>query len=276
MVLNKKNYKYLLQLYSRVGEYLQGADPKKDDLPEIIVYFCIIVEKIFKIKLHQKNPVLVFDNCKIKENDALLSIVNIKELDIETIKIREVIGRYKLVFEKEFSDEELQVILDIYNIRNHFVHSYKADGRILFDSENVVTKMGTVWEKISKQAIDLFGKVIIKANKPKKKYTETELEEVLKKEIEKKIKKQDTLYGITFPYEDHVRYSFTLGGEECPRCGSYGFSIEDSTSNVFNPTISLYSKGMASDLYKCKKCYLELTRKEYEIAKKLKEAKNDF
>ncbi|MBU2539802.1 hypothetical protein KJ786_01410 [Patescibacteria group bacterium] len=278
MKLDKKNYQFLLRLYSRVSEYLTESRPEVSDLPEIIVSFCIVVEKILKIKLHQKNSVLVFDNCKIKENDALIAIVNNKEFNIETIKIREVISRYKLMFEKELSDGEIQAILDIYNIRSHFIHSHRKDGHVLFDSENIIKKMGTVWDKISIQAIDLFGKGIIKTSKPKKKYTEAELEEVLKEQVSKKIKNLEPYYGVTassiFRNETCLRYSPTMGGivgeEECPRCGSFSFSVDNAITDPFSESIYLYSKGTPSDLYKCKKCHLELTRKEYELAKKIK------
>lgn len=268
----KQNYQYLFRLYSAVDEYLAHIPAKQKNLPEIIVSFCVVTEKIFKIKLHKENPILVYENIKIKENDALVAVIKEKELDIETIKIREVVSRYKLMFDDEFSDDEMQILIDIYNIRNHFIHGYKSDDEILLDRENIVKKMGTVWEKISAQAISVFGKDLIKAKKPKKKYSEEELEKVLIEEVKKKIEnfENDHVYSVS---NENFFYSPSpfINNEVCPRCGSYGFSTDNSiNSDVYLSTVSFISRNDISDLYKCKRCYLELTRKEYEIAKKIK------
>lgn len=285
------NYKYLLQLYSQIDDYLADVLDKQENLPEIVVAFCITIEKLFKIRLHGENPVLIYENSKIKENDALITIIKEKELSIETIKIGETINRYKLMFENEFSDDEMQVLIDIYNIRNHFIHGYKSDDDLLSDQENIIKKMGTVWEKISVQAVSIFGKDLIKANKPKKKYSEEELEKVLIEEVRKKIQSTGTEYNslglvyrdFTIPIQSPSAVSlgidrqyqvpssvFALGSEKCPRCGSYSFSLDEVNSSVIS-IASIYNPvGTFSDLYKCKNCNLELTKKEYEIAKKLK------
>ena len=279
----EKNYEYLLRLYSQVDDYLADTSGTQENLPEVVVAFCIITEKLFKLKLHKENPVLVYENTKLKENDALVSIVKEREINIETIKIGEVINRYKLMFENEFSDDEMQVLIDIYNARNHFIHGYQSDDKILSDEENIVKKMGTVWEKISAQGLSLFGKDLIKANKPKKKYSEEELEKVLIEEVRKKIQSTREEYGTSFgvtrgfainnelPLTSRFStYNSVLGftGEECPRCGSYDFYLDEPNPNVF--TLVYSSSRTFSDLYKCQRCNLELTKKEYEIAKKLK------
>lgn len=280
MDAKKENYNYLLKLYSFVDEYLSNNPIRQENLPEIVVSFCIVTEKIFKIRLHKKNPILVYDNSKIKENDALIAIIKKKELNIETIKIREVLSRYKLMFNNDFSDDEIQVLIDIYNIRNHFVHGYRSDDVILHDEENIVKKMGTVWEKISIQAQSLFGGKLIKLSKPKNKYSSVELEGVLIEEVRKKIKSCEKEYN-KHPFArfdasstSHSSYAglTELNEEKCPRCGSCGFSKYDNEINSFGfaHSINLYPIKKLYDLYYCKKCNLELTEKEYEIAKKLK------
>ncbi|MCK5466781.1 hypothetical protein KAI56_04795, partial [Candidatus Parcubacteria bacterium] len=156
MIKKKQNYKYIIRLYSFVDEYLSDVPEKHKNLPDVIVSFCIVTEKLFKIKLYKKNPVLVYENKKIKDNDALISVVKKKESNnMETIGIGETINRYKLVFDGKFSSDEMQALIDIYKVRNHFIHSYKSDDDMLSDSENIVKKMGTVWEKISVQAISI-------------------------------------------------------------------------------------------------------------------------
>ena len=273
----KKDHKYLLHLYYKVDDYLTNNQNNQEGLPDIVVSFCIVVEKIIKIKLHKKNPVLLFDNSKIKENDALVAIISKKEKNIETSKIGEILGRFKLVFKNIFSDDEMQALLDIYVIRNGFVHGYKPDSNILFDEEDIIKKLGTIWEKISNQAVILFGKDSIKKNKPKKKYSEEELEKVLEEEVRTKIKPIQRGYGIQRGYrldDDMLQVSGSVFGftsEKCPRCGSHEFSLDDRlNSDIYSVTsVSMYPIRTFSDLYKCKKCHLELTRKEYEIAKKL-------
>lgn len=290
--MEPKNYQYLLRIYSLVDEYLASSPDKEEVLPEMIVSFCIIVEKLLKIKLHENNPVLVYENAKIKENDALISIIKNKENNIETINIRDTLSRYKLMFPDDFSEDEMQVLIDIYNSRNHFVHSHKADDDMLLEKDNLIKKMGTVWEKISKQAISIFSKDLIKANKPEKKYSEEELEKVLTEEVRKKIQSVD---GLGFPQISNslsilesleytrnssflsdpsyiYRNPFSYNKESCPRCGSFEFYLDEPELFPSSAiTVSSYCHGRTfSDLYKCKKCNLELTRKEYEIAKKIK------
>ena len=269
--MKKQNYQYILRLYSFVDEYLADIPTNQENLPDVIVSFCTVTEKLFKIKLHKENPVLVYENTKIKEDDALIAVVKGKKLSIETIRIRETIGRYKLMFDGEFSDDELQVLTDIYNLRNHFIHDYMSDEDILSDSENIIKKMGTVWEKISAQAVSVFSKALIKANKPRKKYSEEELEKVLIEEVKKKIESNESEYSFPRFTTDEIHSSSFNSNEKCPRCGSYEFSTDGIlNSNIFSPTVVFPSIRNVSDLYKCKICHLELTIKEYEIAKKLK------
>lgn len=278
MINTKKNYQYLLRLYSAVDEYLSNIPAKQENLPEVIVSFCVVTEKIFKIKLHKENPVLVYENIKIKEEDALVAVIKEKELNIETIKIRETISRYKSIFDDEFSDDEMQAMIDIYNARNHFMHGYKSDNEVLSDRENIVKKMGTVWEKISAQAISIFDKDLIKANKPKKKYSEEELEKVLIEEVRKKIENPENDDIFSSAVDPSFAFSPFTNNEKCPRCGSYGFSTDNLiNSDVYLSavsSVSLLSRYGISDLYKCKRCHLELTKKEYEIAKDIKSGYN--
>lgn len=279
--MKKSNHKYLLTLYSKVNQFLADNPNDLEELPEMVVSFCIVVEKIFKIKLRKKNPLLVFDVSRMKDDDSLSIAVLEKEENIETIKIQNVIRRFEIIFKEVFSSAEMQALEDIYNVRNNFVHSYKADNKINFDSEDIIKKMGIIWGKISQLAIELFGKDGIKQGIPKKKYTEDELEFVLIEEVKKKLKTNknpyvSSAYGFgvndNFYLEDVSPWSFGGGGEKCPRCGIYGFMLDgaqpDFASHV--PTASISRFGVTpSDLYRCKKCHLELTRKEYEIARRL-------
>jgi DNA-directed RNA polymerase subunit RPC12/RpoP len=266
----KINHKYLINLYHFVGDYLASSKNDEDDLPAVVVSFCTVCEKIFKLMLYEKNPVLIFSNKQIKEDDALISIAKKINTKIETIKMRDVINRFKLFFENKFSENEMQFIISLYDLRNELVHGYIIDEKVLVNPEDIVKKMGTVWGKVSEEASRLFGKNEIKYSKPKRKYAESELDKVLTEEVRKKIKnKENYLLSSTMSFVPEISESLVspYAEKRCPRCGSYSFILKKSNDSPYESLV-LYS-GMAS-LYLCAECGLELTQKEYEIAKKIK------
>lgn len=269
-----KNYQYLLRLYFLVDGYLSESSDRRENLPEVVVAFCILIERLFKIKLHTENPILVYDVSKLKEDDALICVIQGKEDGIETIKIWETLKRYTLVFRGQFSEAEMQIFSDLHNVRNNLVHGYKSDDIVLSDEENLVKKMGTVWEKVSVQMRSLFGESRIKKNRPKKRYSEEELERVLIEEVRTKIRSNRNEYGIvlgTMRSMGSFTSAFGYDGEMCPRCQSYGFSLDGSNSKFLSAidTNTYFYPPTSSDLYKCRNCNLELTKKEYDIAKKI-------
>ena len=282
MYMKITDHKYTLSLYTKVDEYLADNQQDRDNIADIIVSFCIVIEKTLKLKLYEKNPVLVFDLTRFKNNNSLVAVITKQDVDIETIKIFDVIERFRILHPKIFSDEELQILLDIYFVRNDLVHGYKEDSKILSDIENLIKKMGTIWEKLSGQAIVLFGKDNIKQSIPKKKYTEEELENILVGEVKKKIQPKEDSFGMhgylhnpysNIDFSPYITSSFSE--EKCPRCGLYGFSLDSKQDNLDSfVTVTSTIFGVYSNLYKCRKCNLELTKKEYEIAKKIKR-KND-
>ena len=261
-------YPYLLLLYHRVDGFLDNRDIDKKLVPDIVVSFCVVLEKIIKIKLHTENPFLVFDSSKFKEDDSLVMVAKKEEKNIETIRIVDAINRLRLVFRDIFTDDELQALEDLYNLRNQFVHSYKLDSDIDFNIENIVKKMGTIWEKISEHAVIILGKKNIKGSKPKRKYTEEELEEVLVEEVRKKISPSNNSI-FTFPDISRPPISSWQGGERCPRCKGYGFSEGPFDFDSLRFTGYLSADQLGSGLFKCKECNLELTTKEYRIAQGL-------
>lgn len=284
MAKKKLNHRYLLSLYSRVDEFLGNENTEKEELPDSVVSFCIVVEKVLKIKLHNKNPLLAFDVSCIKDDDKLSIIALGKEEDINTAKIENIIYRFSIVFKKIFTPGEFQALKDIYKIRNCFVHGHKSEDKIVFDPEDMVKKMGMIWEKVSKIAISLFGKESIKDRKPKKKYTENELEKVLENEVRKIIQPSQNAIGLfgkipTIANQVSVFPSvYAYGENKCPRCGSNTLSLSDNKNEYqpfYWPPNSGYSGygGLLTEekniIYKCKNCNLELTEKQYEIAKKI-------
>lgn len=276
MTKKKTNHKYLSSLYFRVDEFLSHDPIDKDALADVIVSFCVVVEKILKIKLHKKNPLLVFDFSVLKADGVISTIALKKEKTIDTAKINEIINRFSLVFPKIFTSDEFQALHDVYVVRNFLVHGYKPDDAISFNPDDIVSKMGTIWNKASLLVIALLGKEKIKSNKPKRKYTAEELENVLKEEVLTKIKRNNPLgytldYALATAYEDHF-------SEKCPRCRTHGFKIQrnsDTWSSIVDDTSAVvfgaYSHMLPNygygGFYKCTKCGLELTEKEYEIAK---------
>jgi len=263
---NSSEYKYLLLLYSRVDDFLSKTNPPEDELPESIVSFGVAVEKILKIKLYHRNPLLVFETSCIKENDALSIIALRKERNIETAKIKDILARFEIIFKTVFTTDELQALIDIYNVRNEFIHGYKPDNKIDLESEDIIRKMGTIWEKISPIAISLFGKENIKNGRPKRKYTEKELEQVLENEVRQMIQPlREPFAAMSLNAIDTTSYSMMhFTGDRCPRCGTNAFSM-DNLFDIHSSWMNVHSR----QIYKCKYCNLELTEKQYGIAKKL-------
>lgn len=268
MTKKVKKYDYLLQLYSRVNKYLSDSTQKPEDLQEVIVSFCIVVERVLKMKLHKKNPVLIFDASNLKSDDAISAIALQKEDSIETINIYSAMARFKILFKKVLLDEEVIAIRDIYKVRNSLVHGYVSEEKIIVDKEDIVKKMSFIWPKISDLTKSLLGKERILSSKPKKTYTELEFKKALVEELLKKINQPvKDVYFI----QDSVLYS--AGGIRCPRCHSRSFNKRDDIFNengglgLIDPSlfsIKRYSQSY-SEIYKCSKCNLELTQSEYDL-----------
>lgn len=281
--MNKPRYSFLLRNYSRVNQYLSKKSPNEDEFTDMVISFCVVVEKVFKIKLHRKNPFLVFDPSRFKDRDAFIRIALKKENSIETSKFNEIVIRFKEVFNEVLNEDEEQILLDIYKVRNKLIHSYKPDNKLSIDRNDLLKKMGTVWEKISDITARLFTKEQIEKRTPKKKYTEKELENVLEKEVREMIKPKrrgirahtsTKKYKSSVFLDDESVFSnsvfdirsspYGIHKKKCPRCGEMTFSKEDDFTDVILPS---YSES--PNLYKCGNCDLELTERQYRIAKKL-------
>lgn len=274
MKKENKDYWYLINIYSYVDEYLSDKAAQEDRITEVIVNFCTVIEKIIKIQLYNKNPILIYENSQIKDNNALIAIIkkNI-EIDMKTIIFEEALTRYQLLFNR-FSEDEIIVIRDIYKHRKNLVHWINPDNNIILERENILKKMGTVWSKVSKEMASVFGNSLIKSRKPKKVYSETELEKILEEEVKKKIDKWNNntiTWTIRFYTNSHIRKLwYSLGEEKCPRCGNYSFSLDNwNDYDIINRTASKLWNYWVSNLYKCSECNLELTQKEYEISKRI-------
>lgn len=282
---NKKNkHEYLLRQFQSVNSFLIQDQGNKEVLPEVIVSFCTVVEKIIKIRLYKKNPVLVFNVANLKDEKTLRDVSWKIEGDMETIGFRQLLDRHQLIFRKSFSDEELSALKGIYVARNFYIHGYKDEDKTPFDREDILKKMGTVWEKMVKYAVIIFGKIAIKEGKPKNKYSEEELEAVLTREVKEKISGLDysarqAFFGGTTTFGKVGRFinPTTLSNWaslECPRCHNQSFSKSDGLSEygeMWTYSPSAIEASARANLYKCSMCNLELTEREYTIAKKLNE-----
>lgn len=139
---NSTEQKYLLLLYRKVADFLSTESVKDEELPDVMVSFCTVIEKILKIKLHKKNPVLIFSASQLKDENSLVAVILKKEKDIETLKIKDILSRFIVVFDNYFTPDEAQALIDIYGVRNFFIHGYKADDKINFISEDIIKKNG--------------------------------------------------------------------------------------------------------------------------------------
>jgi hypothetical protein len=280
-----KEYDYLLHLYARVNKYLNDDRQKIGELQEVIVSFCIVVERILKMKLHTKNPLLVFDVSRFKNDDGLLSTLALGTEDsVETINIYSALARFEILFKKQLSKDEVESIKNIYNIRNKFVHSYCSEDEMIADKEGVVTQMSFIWPKISKITQSILGKERILSIKPKKTYTEEEFKKAMLEEVMKKIRQPvKNIYGniAEITLDESTGY-FNTSSKQCPRCGNLSFNASDSYGSsgfgiggnvsFFEPAIysSVIGRGVGgfelhAQLYKCSKCNLELTQNDYDL-----------
>lgn len=282
-IKKEQEYKYLLRTYSMVSENLKSDSIKSDELPDIIIGFCIVIERVLKIGLYRKNPVLIYDNGWLKDENNLVCIVKRKKNQIETIKKDKLISRYNLVFEGRFTKDEVEIIDEIYLLRNQFIHSHEKDKNILINEEEIVKRIGTVWEKISIEAVKILGGGFKKVQ-PNKKYTEEELKEIIEKKFKeeceevRKIVESDKNKNIfptiratsdlaVYPVTSESFFSHPLSGsEKCPRCGFVGFKKD------VNRFYGVYGFGDEDDsgIYICNNCHLELTEKQYNIAKRMR------
>ena len=275
MARKKDEYKFILHHYTCVNEYLSSDTQSDDEFPNMVISFCIVVEKILKLYLHKKNPILVFETSSVKDTHSLIAAVLNKDKDLKTPPIDEVIQRFLAVYPKKLSEDGGQAIRDIYKVRNKFVHDYKPDNKLIFNEEDILNKMGLVWDMIADLAIRKFGKEEIKKSIPKRKYTEQELEKVLEEEVEQMIQNnQQNAFPITRPLTYPVAgsafkngigaLSLTASGDVCPRCKENSFSRESRSYNLYD-----YGSRSNRQLYKCESCGLEMTDRQYDIAKKI-------
>lgn len=292
MARKTKEYDYLLQLYSRVNKYLSDNRPKPEELEEVIVSFCVVVERVLKMKLHAKNPILIFDVSRLKDDETISALALRTDTTIETINIQSTLNRFKILFKKTFSEEEIISIKETYKVRNSLVHSYLSEEKVITDKEDLIKRMSFIWPKISKLTKSVLGKERILSSKPKKSYTELEFKKAIVDELMKKIKQPvrssyslgvGTTFSDGFSVANGLTTPYPSSGTECPRCSSMQFSINNEpfhasgfgiggSANIFEPILYASSGygfgGSTVQIYKCKNCNLELTQNEYELVKK--------
>jgi transposase-like protein len=95
---------------------------------------------------------------------------------------------------------------------------------------------------------------------------------VIIEEIKKKIGSRNLdVTKVLFRYpQNTISHNVFDIGEKCPRCGSFGFSL-DLKDRILWPELDNFNTANSiANLYKCNSCNLELTEKEYNIAKREK------
>ena len=144
---------YLLKLYGDINQEIESGDFDLERLPSIVVNFCIVIEKILKIKLYNKSPFFVYDHSRFKDDDQISMVALGEKLNIETIRIESVLKRFSIVFSDTFSTEEIQALNDLYRLRNHFIHSHMDDTYIEYEEDDVIKKMGPEYIRARKGVI---------------------------------------------------------------------------------------------------------------------------
>lgn len=270
MPKKKENYSYVKSLFIKVNNFLDSDEKNLSELPDIIVSFCIMIEKTVKITLYSKNPLLIFEHAHIRDCNTI-SVIALKKDhgDIPTIKMDMALDRFFIVFKNKLSQDKIEVLKGLYKIRNEFVHGYKQDNQVCLDSDDIIKKMGFLWLDISKICTKVLKLNQADIKKPILKYTQDELDKVLEDEVQLMISPRKEKSILNSLYEKSLSYdklipisssaSFGIYNRVCPRC-------KQRTLNHSGNSLSLLSEP---GLYKCKECDLELTEKQYEIATRL-------
>lgn len=301
------DYAFLITSYHFVNEYFSNGY-KEENFLQAVVSFCTVAEKILKIKLYETNKLLPYKiNLNIlekKENqkNIVKAIISGKHNDFKTFSLFEILDKYDFIFTPEpFEKDEIEHLRKLVDVRNTLIHSHLPDADLKKRKEDLDKKMGSLWEKLSSDMIARFGS--LSKVEPKKKYTDDELKQVLIEEVKKKINLDtniciDNSYAGCSVYggnncrsfinyykdgaEDINGMAYTMRkGVLCPRCcvGDFHKSLDDPYSN-FNPAFNsdririyrgdLYgTQNYSENLYSCDRCNLELTDREFEIAKEL-------
>lgn len=304
--MGKQDNFYLQNIFKKISQLLEKnlEDISEAEIAEASHDFCILIERILKMKLYQKNPLLVFDASRI-DNNNLLPIARGEDLSFNTIKFEETLKRFNYIFLNfSFGDYFTPVLTSLYEEnRNPLTHSYKSDKDIvnLKNKEKIVKDIGSLFPWFSDIAKDFIDISEAPADiSIGKKYTEEELEEIFKEELKKKLiyyknndyftnslntsntnfLKVSELKPITFmePLKPglidipQIEPSFSSRDisihNECPRCRLYKLK-SPGKDNLYNYLVYPAQSQNNSYLYKCSNCNLELTEKEYQMSKKI-------
>ena len=74
MSKQKESHKYLITLYARVDEYLGDDNADPDQLPDIVVSFCIVIERLLMVVVAPEKVVEA-----VVDILAVLDILPVKE-----------------------------------------------------------------------------------------------------------------------------------------------------------------------------------------------------
>lgn len=275
-----EEYEFLLRKYHEVSDYIGNKKPDFLILPDVIVSFCIFIERLLKIKLYKENPLLPYRSNYLTNFDNLVGIIKKKESGLKTLEFGDTINLYRKIFPNSFNDAEEGIFLEIYKIRNEFVHSHRADIDRVLSYDDIFTKIATVWGGISKIAKTIFGERAVKSVKPSKVYTDEDLRRIQEEEVKKIIGSK--IFGnrdFTTSFVPHVDmhdvYSIDMAyikNEQCPRCGRHAFlPRKDNKPPSYLDVQIEWNEYLpiTPDVYKCNHCGLEFTRNQYEIAKRI-------
>ncbi|MEI6352906.1 MAG: hypothetical protein WCO35_03150 [Candidatus Nomurabacteria bacterium] len=276
--LNIKDYAYISKLYSEIKNTLKSKN--NINLVEklsLVVNFCVLLEKLIKLRLSVENKLLVYYG-KSFNDDFIFGILKDKipptSFEAKTKTFNEANNLFNKLFDV-FSENEILLLDNIYNIRNAIVHSYFQDNKILDSEENIIKDISTILDKVNSLLEEMFGKEAIASIKigGEEKYSKEELEEVLREQVRKKIlygrNKRTNYFFDKLSMIKTEEYSFPNNGLSCPACGNYSLEGKDIENNFYPIAVSVFNYK-DKDIYICSKCGLQLTKREYEIAKEIK------
>lgn len=275
--LSKQRKELLLFKTLKVREILNKQNSSEGEVFSVVIDMVFIVEQIVKIKLSEKNFLLIYK--KLPENSVIKPIINYEAIkDQKTLTANEALNLFKIFFPRSLitkNSQSLELLIEYRNELYHHIVPFKA-----IEKEKMIQLARTVYSTITDILKKYIGPLPDKQD-IKSTLTQEEIFELFKDSVQRKIRltrldsqslnmRSDAGFGKLSIYKSPLmevvapRNYFGHGDNVCPRCGNYSF--KEVTPNP-------YLAGNYEPYFECSICHLELTPEEYKIAKKILEEK---
>ncbi|MDB5188239.1 MAG: hypothetical protein JWO50_759 [Candidatus Kaiserbacteria bacterium] len=261
--ISKSRKELLKQKVLRIRKVIDKNKAESFEVYELVLDVVYLIEQVLKIKLVEKNPLLIYD--KIPSGNDLVNAVEGKAAENEnTVLVGKALLLYRMFnSDSEIAKTQLKVFEVLFLYRNELYHNV-----LPFTSVKPITLI-----KLSREAFNallpelntILGKVE-KLKSTDDGISKDEVVALFRESVKRKIsigKFVPYRFGAFSMFEPQDDFIYAFGNNKCPRCGSYTLKEESAV------TAWRWQEGIVSPYFACSKCHLELTPEEYEEAKKI-------